>query len=300
MQEITSVQEAINLIVGNDSEFGKFIKKSPLMPFWFRGQSNFEWELVPGVFRKDLSNDYLYDEYNMLMELRILYPDEFNKCSTTLEWLVLVQHYGLPTRILDWTESILIALYFASQDEQVDGRLAVLKPDQLNSHSSMSRQRFILMADDPDTILRADQSVAPIYNLLWARFTKRFEGDYFSKLFEKIGEDRIKEIINLPIAVYPPRNNPRVTMQSGTFTLHGGSVPSFTTRKNDFGNPVSLDDLNGEFGIIINYLIPKDAKTKIQEDLKRLGIHQASLFPEFDYQTQYIKQKWKRGNQFLE
>jgi hypothetical protein len=293
MRELRSLQDAISLIVGSESEFGKMVAKSSLFPYWFRGQSNAEWELTPGVFRKNSSGDYLYDEYNMMGDMRLSNPEEAQRCSTTVEWLVLTQHYGLPTRLLDWSESILVALYFAVQNDQVDGRLIILLPFRLNSQTSLRKTKNICMAGFPDAILRADQSICSCYEELRDRLKYAFaKGEYYTKYLDSFGEERIREILNLPVAVYPARNNPRITSQSGMFTLHGGTVPSHS-HDSDFGEPVSLEDLDkGGRKIMINFRIPAEAKEQIRTDLQRLGIHQASLFPEFEYQAQHIRQKW--------
>ena len=101
-------------------------------------------------------------------------------------------------------------------------------------------------------------------------------------------------MLNLPVAVYPPRNNPRITSQSGMFTLHGGDTFSMTHRS-DFGTPVSLAEIH-ENGpeILFDFRIPAETKKQIRHDLSRLGVHQAALFPEFEYQARYIRQKWSR------
>lgn len=295
MRELRALADAIALVLGAESEFGKVTPKAGLSPYWFRGQSNADWTLEPGAFRKGSDSEYLYDEYNMMGEMRLLNSEEARRCSTTVEWLVLTQHYGLPTRLLDWTESILVALYFAAQDDNVDGRLVVLNPFVLNSRTSLRKSRSICMPGFPDAVLRADQSLCARYEELKDRLKNSFtQGEFFAKYLEHIGEERIREVLKLPVAVYPPRNNPRITSQSGMFTLHGGDTFSISHRSN-YGAAVPLEEIH-ENGpkILTDFNIPAETKRQIRDDLRRLGVHQAALFPEFEYQARYIRQKWSR------
>jgi len=295
VQELATLADAIALVVGPESQFGKATPKAGLSRYWFRGQGNASWPLEPGAFRKGPASQYLYDEYNMLGEMRLLNSEEARRCSTTMEWLVLTQQYGLPTRLLDWTESILVALYFAALDDSVDGRLVALNPFGLNSYTSLRRSGNICMPGLPDAVVRADQSLCGSYAELQDRLRNSLtRGEFFTKYLTQIGEGRIRQALNQPVAVYPPRNNPRITSQSGMFTLHGGDTFS-ASHKSDYGVPVSLEEINKNGPNVLNdFSVPAEKKRQIRNDLARLGVHQAALFPEFEYQARYIRQKWSR------
>ena len=93
------------------------IKPSTDAPVWFRGTGRVSYELVPSLYRhpskKDVA-DLIELEGNLLTRFRhrsIPYQDR--PPSNDWELLFLMQHYGVPTRLLDWSENPFIALYFA-------------------------------------------------------------------------------------------------------------------------------------------------------------------------------------------
>ena len=83
----------------------------------FRGQENSDWDLVPGLARPPYFRPEIEKyEKTILVEFKRraipFLPKTFN-VSSDWEWLALAQHHKLPTRLLDWTENPLVALYFA-------------------------------------------------------------------------------------------------------------------------------------------------------------------------------------------
>lgn len=122
-------------------------------------------------------------------------PNEDNH----LNWLILMQHFGTPTRLLDWSENILVALFFAVIDDpDKDGELWTMFPQELNKLSGI-----------------------PGYPLSNHRYIKYLAGAPMAANPEKFKERlEIDKMSQFPLAFFPSLKFPRMTSQQSVFTLH--------------------------------------------------------------------------------
>ena len=105
--------------IKNFIEFHNVIEKHSSANYVFRGQQDFDWELIPKIGRPEFSKNvpsYFKEEDIISSWLR--YSGHLLNSSPVDEWdeLTLGQHHGLATRLLDWTKNPLVALYFATFD----------------------------------------------------------------------------------------------------------------------------------------------------------------------------------------
>ena len=119
--EITSVADFLKAIedVSNDPFAG-----NEGTEVFYRGHADESWNLKPSIVR---SNEGIKKEHSLFRDMVARVPRDFSECKSALDYLVHMQHYGLPTRLLDVTTNPLVALYFACQpagDTTVGGIVA--------------------------------------------------------------------------------------------------------------------------------------------------------------------------------
>ena len=112
--------------------FAEQMKHDDTVELFYRGHSDSTFLLKPSLFR---DQGHLDNEERLFRELQVLNPADFGTDATTLDKLVRMQHYSLPTRLLDITSNPLVALYFACGIEDAttrskDGEVVVLAIDR--------------------------------------------------------------------------------------------------------------------------------------------------------------------------
>ncbi len=270
------------------SDFYKIIKdrRSSEERLFYRGHSNANYILNPSVFR---SAKFRKNEADMYNELIIECPHNFPIGFSHLDKLVEMQHYGLPTRLLDITKNPLVALYFAcSADKESLGELILI---------SAKEQEIKLPQSDCVSILAS----LPLFSFKEQKKIYEAANDktltikqFNNKIGRLIHEIRQEKPAFQPIVksddllknyiVYALKNNQRIVKQDGAFIICG---------LGDFENKteLSLNKLRyQEDGKTLIILI--ENKSEIREELRAYSINKATLFPEIDSVSQYIKEKY--------
>lgn len=285
MEEVFSVFSVSHLLE-KLSIYNKIIIENELKgSLLFRGQSDSGYSLEASIFRKNL----IAKETALINDLILQEPFEFGSHMTDFEQLIKMQHYGLPTRLMDLTTNPLVALYFAcSEHPDKDGELIV----------------FI------EALQRPTQKEVKMFAAL-AEYDGKSEGnfvDYFAKKglietavtpFEELVQRLQNQFQNKYVPVVAPKNNERIKRQNGAFLILGIDVKKDEPKyylKNTFNLKDELSeyvaDGEGLHDKIPRYLlIPAGCKESILQELDRVGINEAFVYPELEHQTSYIKNK---------
>lgn len=157
----------------------------------FRGQRESSWKLIPGIGRSNISHDTeasIYFDYKTMAGP--LLPEDISPWSLAIS----MQHHGLPTRLLDWTDSFAVALFFALREGKGNPCVWVLDPYLLNE------------------TLSGDLA---LYGL------RDIDGDY-----ETLFIDKDKKLSAPVVVAAPNRNHPRAHSQKSLFTIHSDASTS--------------------------------------------------------------------------
>lgn len=186
---------------------------------WFRGCGT-EHSLLPGQFRSEYRND-IHGEESTFLEFKQQARGFLDKELNDWDLYFLMQHYRVPTRLLDWTSNCLVALYFALSTDKKDGIPCVwmLNPFVFNEHNAPTGGPYILI---PPSLSKENYNEGSwsSESLHWMNYLHPLLFDPDRKTAEdKSGNSRS---IERPVAISPPLLDIRVIAQSSFFTLHGG------------------------------------------------------------------------------
>jgi FRG domain len=282
--KVTSVQGFITAVLSKRGK-GDF-------EFFYRGHSNKKkYKLEPSLFRKDDEGNYLYldNEHILYRELIVSNSSDFVSDEYTLDRLVRMQHYSLPTRLLDITSNPLIALYFACKSkfentqegkyvEAVEGEVITfsLRREQVKYFDSDTASCIANLArlpkSDKDQIsfdlvdIEAFNEQVPLKRL--AHFIKE-EKSFFEP---KIVPEHLRTIV----CVKGKKSNDRISSQSGAFLL--------------FGLDAVLDEKGTPDIQVIRISVAN--KASILKELDLLNINESTVFPYIENSARYVAQKY--------
>lgn len=227
----------------------------------WRGHANSDWLLKAEVFRS-MPNQTLYDETSLLGYFTAYARTRHQHCpekDDLFAWLLLARHYGLPTRMMDWSTSPLVALYFAINDETVlsgDGCLWALHAGLLNKHMLGGGSPRLMPPDGPEiTTLISAATVAD--RTMKKELANRHGGQV--------------------LACGPYETDARMLVQQGAFTVHSDATDLATIAM------APSEPWRRAF------IIPADAKAELRNLLGALGIRSKNLFPDLHTLARELK-----------
>lgn len=261
---------------------------------FFRGHSDaIKYKLEPSLLRTiDSAKPFEDNEHSLFWDLLTTEPKSFTGDATCFDILTRMQHYSLPTRLLDISSNPLTALYFAcSANEDQDGQVILfsIKKDHINYFDSDKASCLTNLAKlkksqkiDLLKLIQECEAENPPIKILKEEHTEKYtsysqfihfikqEKPYFQP---KINIDDLKSVI----CVKGRLNQDRIIAQSGSFLIFGLNTEPF-------------EDGNEIFNIH-RITIPKDIKKAILNELDLLKINNRTVYPSMENSSKYIKEK---------
>jgi hypothetical protein len=264
--------------------FQKIMLPDELFCLWFRGEGNAicNTQIVPKAYRDfggPLNEDnFNNDVYQNAKGIEANIKAAFNRESFRFlarngisgeSWnqYILMQHYGLRTRLLDWTESALLALFFAVKDlGENDGKVWILSPLRLNSFTieKICGKSFNVMYIPVNVIESSRLLNETTGNLNIDELYRR----YLNLEFENFNGEELNSNY-YPLAIYPNLLDERMSIQQSCFTIFGNEV-----------NGLLSAEKNTEF--LGSILIDATMKRQIKEELKWLGVSSKTMYPDLE------------------
>ncbi len=234
-------------------------------PLWFRGQRSAEWDLRPRIYRPEYEKAE-ESEIRLEFEGHGLQLTTTNLSPTKWEWYFLMQHYGAPTRLLDWTGNPLAALFFAI----VEAREDVKKDDAA------------VWAFDPWrwNKLHGDGLRGPALPA-WEE-TKPYLPDL------EDASDGVRVQKSWPIAIEPPSIDRRLASQTARFLLFG--------KKKDLVKAADRTDIGSRSkkqSRLVQIIIERKKLESVRLELDDLGINHRILFPDLQGLGTHLSWEWK-------
>jgi hypothetical protein len=277
--EINNIQTLLDVI----ADFGK---NNPDKQLFFRGQQKSFVSILPSIGR----DGYLQNEDHLFREFITRNPDEFASSMSTFDKLVKMQHYNLPTRLLDVTSNPLVALFFATEEDEkyddADGEFIIygIPRDKIKFYDSDTVSVISNIAKRPcdglnisdvdyDTEMDHDlDRFNKLSDIVYLLHEIRFEKPHFKSLIKKKHLESI-------YCVKALLNNRRIINQDGAFLIFGidQSKENLATYE--------ANDIKPE-----RYIV-KDKET-IRKSLGSIGITYDKIYPELDTTAEFLRKKY--------
>lgn len=270
-----SVEELLKLLYG---------RSDPSRETFFRGHEDENFELIPSLMRKwpGGSWKHLPIEDRLCSELLIAHYDEFQSDQFTFDRLVRMQHYGLPTRLLDISGNPLVALYFACAGKPdtldkpgqvisfgvMQGTVKYYDSDTVSVLSNLSRLTWPQKDTIDLSLGRGPFNTEPAIRKLFHHIQS--EKGYFEPRIEPADLESV-------ICVKAKRTNNRIKSQTGAFLL--------------YGHEAKLHE-GGTEAIAISRIQILN-KREILKQLDSININATTVYPSIDQTAVHLRDRYE-------
>ncbi len=228
----------------------------------YRGLSNGDYSLVTTLARnckdkqRELEKPILRNFYKYASEHRIIQSSDWHK-------MIVGQHHGLPTRLMDWTYSPLVALHFAMSEgnlNDIDKHDCVVWQIDIEELNSLLPEKYIQALSDDNAYLFTVDTLSRV-----AGSIEEYDNDMSDKAM---------------VLLEPPSIDPRIVNQYSHFSV----VPMQMTKVEDFLNDRTVNT--------VKYIIAKEIRWRIRDMLEQMNINERTLLPGLDGLASWLRRHY--------
>ena len=273
----------------------------------YRGHGSWMFDMIPGIYRKQNRN-ILQCESQFIHEMIASYPNFFSDCKTALDYLVVLQHYSFPTRLLDFTENPLVALYMACATEKSDFADVMrinVEPTDFKYYDSDSISLLANMAFADDGLDVSDYSFMDYYHSYEGDEVDKAYKEHYNTLIQQFNDrDDITRFLHL-VRSEKPYFKAKIKPE------HFDNAVLWVKAKQDFQRIINQSGVFAVFGInrskqnmidfsyskynMFHILIPPESKEKILHELDKIHINQATLYCDMDRIASFHVEKFRNA-----
>ena len=288
--ELSSLTQYVHIIHCLMQETGIDLQADSSRLF-FRGQADAKWNVSPSIFRENqlsLEHKYVRSAISRL-------PLEFANSVSAFDRLTKLQHYGLPTRLLDITHNPMVALYFSCDKHESEEENDDEDPIKTESDGAV----YIAyanpeMPESLNTQVIANLAAFDLERMQLQEFWNRIKENVIGLPIddsEKKMLDHLQKYTRNHFVV-SDLSNERIIRQSGTFLVCGCVNIDLSEDISSSLVSKAKSNLQSEFSFKI--VIDADEKDAILDELDFYNINEATLFPELEHQLKYVAHSNKR------
>lgn len=286
----------LNEIISEESANGKT---------WFRGHANHKYILLPSLYRTlyatrnqfnfpifpkkvtennnsgDIvpipDNLYLNSFYDRLDNLGMVYPEDY------IEQICFAQHYGVKTRLLDWTTDIMVAFYFSHVGRRNNANTAIymVNPNEFNQYmSNMNQELFHYKFEDSLNLKTSNSEIE-----------REIVHSSMIKVDGILNPSELNDKSRLtPYAIHGPKIDQRICRQSGNFIAFGTLIwPIEYYEDEKLKNELSFD-FETDLKCITKIILSSKLSGKIGAILRKNGIDEKYIYNGYNIKDDISKQ----------